>query len=134
MPWLSAITRAGKICRQTGFELLHKYVDPSTSLRMTKHDACAIHIHAATGTERQGRSVRLRFARGHADRIRGRIARDRAGTRRKHSAALEIALLDFWHRTCRSYLSTWETNPLRVHFSALGPRLLPDCLRDRARV
>src|SRR5438045_9794956 len=76
---------------------------------------------------RAGRSVRLGLACGHAERSRGRIVRDRAGTRRKHSAALEIALLDFRHRTCRSYLSTWETNPLRVHFSAMGPRLLPDC-------
>src|SRR6266481_5959777 len=43
-------------------------------------------------------------------------------------------LLDFRHRTCRSDLPPGETDPLRVRLGAVGSRLLPNCLRDRARV
>src|ERR1700680_2114866 len=67
---------------------------------------------------RTRRSVRLRIVRGDANRVWRRTRRDRTRTRRKHSAPLAIAFLDFRNATCRSYLPAREADPLRIRLRA----------------
>src|SRR5207237_6898371 len=83
---------------------------------------------------RTRRSVRLRIARGNANRVCRRTRRDRTRTRQKHSAPLAIAFLDFRTATGRSYLPAREADPLRIRLRALGPRLLPNWFRDTYRL